>query len=354
MITLEERAAEFREVVSACTLCPLSVTRTKAVPGEGPLTAEVMCIGEAPGVNEDKQGMPFVGAAGNFLTELLAAGGLKREDVYICNVLKCRPPSNRDPMPDEIQACSEYLDLQLDMVDPLVVITLGRFSMAKWFPQQTISRIHGSVKEDVGRLIVPMYHPAAALHQGSLRQVLLDDFAKLPAILARAKAMRATGSDAPTRSPDSASLTDEGQHPGPAVEHTQEPKAFEQQNSSSSFRHPVRHESEQGETEASLPAIRAPGPQAPGLSAESASLAGEGESDAAEPFAERDSPSILPSPAGYESGEENPSPAVRAESPADHEAQPNGVAAGPRPTQELTAEQAAASAAKSAQLSLYE
>jgi DNA polymerase len=141
-------------------------------------------------VNEDKQGRPFVGAAGQFLSELLAAAGLTRETVYICNVLKCRPPSNRDPLPNEIESCSEYLDLQLDMVDPLVVVTLGRFSMSKWFPQQTISRIHGSVKEVEGRFIVPMYHPAAALHQGSLRQVLLDDFARLPAILERARAGR--------------------------------------------------------------------------------------------------------------------------------------------------------------------
>jgi DNA polymerase len=149
-----------------------------------------MCIGEAPGVNEDKQGRPFVGAAGQFLSELLGAGGLAREDVYICNVLKCRPPGNRDPLPDEIEACSEYLELQLDMVDPLVVVTLGRFSMSKWFPQQAISRIHGTVKEVDGRFIVPMYHPAAALHQGNLRQVLLDDFARLPAILQRARANR--------------------------------------------------------------------------------------------------------------------------------------------------------------------
>jgi DNA polymerase len=192
VITVEERASELYEVVRACTLCPLSATRTLAVPGEGPLDAEIMCIGEAPGVNEDKQGRPFVGAAGQFLSELLAAAGLVREDVYICNVLKCRPPANRDPLPDEIEACSEYLDLQLDLVDPLVVITLGRFSMSKWFPQQAISRIHGSVKEVDGRLIVPMYHPAAALHQGSLRQVMLDDFAKLPAVLERARRQRDT------------------------------------------------------------------------------------------------------------------------------------------------------------------
>ena len=198
MITLEERAGELYDVVRSCTMCALSVTRTHAVPGEGPLNAEVMCIGEAPGMNEDKQGRPFVGAAGQFLGELLAAAGLTREQVYICNVLKCRPPGNRDPLPGEIEACAEYLDLQLDMVDPLVVVTLGRFSMSKWFPQQAISRIHGSVKEVDGRFIVPMYHPAAALHQGNLRQVLLDDFARLPMILDRARAARtATTGSAP-------------------------------------------------------------------------------------------------------------------------------------------------------------
>lgn len=190
MITEAERAAELYDVIRTCTLCALSQTRTNAVPGEGPLDAEVMCIGEAPGVNEDKQGKPFVGASGQFLSELLAAAGLTRESVYICNVLKCRPPSNRDPLPNEIEACSEYLDLQLDLVDPLVVVTLGRFSMAKWFPQQAISRIHGSVKEVDGLFVVPMYHPAAALHQGNLRQVLLDDFARIPAILERARARR--------------------------------------------------------------------------------------------------------------------------------------------------------------------
>ncbi|MGB4862539.1 MAG: uracil-DNA glycosylase [Tepidiformaceae bacterium] len=193
MITAVERADELYDVIRTCTLCALSQTRTNAVPGEGPLDAEVMCIGEAPGVNEDKQGRPFVGSSGQFLSQLLAAAGLTRESVYICNVLKCRPPSNRDPLPNEIEACSEYLDLQLDLVDPLVVITLGRFSMAKWFPKQAISRIHGNVKEVDGLFVVPMYHPAAALHQGNLRQVLIDDFARIPAILERARARRVEG-----------------------------------------------------------------------------------------------------------------------------------------------------------------
>jgi len=192
VITLEERAADLYDVVRGCTLCALSETRTLAVPGEGPPDSEIMFIGEAPGMNEDKQGRPFVGAAGQFLSELLAAAGLTRESVYICNVLKCRPPANRDPLPNEMEACAEYLDLQLDLVDPLVVVTLGRYSMSRWFPQQAISRIHGSVKEADGRFIVPMYHPAAALHQGSLRQVLLDDFARLPMILEKARASRSS------------------------------------------------------------------------------------------------------------------------------------------------------------------
>lgn len=190
MITGEERAAELYEVIRSCTMCALAETRMNAVPGEGPLSAEVMCIGEAPGMNEDKQGRPFVGAAGKFLDELLAAGGLRRDEVYICNVLKCRPPGNRDPMPGEIEACAEYLDLQIDLVDPLVIVTLGRFSMSRWFPQQAISRIHGSVRESDGRLIIPMYHPAAALHQQNLRQVLIEDFRQLPKVLERARARR--------------------------------------------------------------------------------------------------------------------------------------------------------------------
>lgn len=208
MISTEDRATELYDIVRGCQSCILAQTRTNAVPGEGPLDADVMCIGEAPGVNEDKQGRPFVGAAGQFLSELLAAAGLQRDEVYICNVLKCRPPGNRDPLPAEIDACSEYLDLQIDMVDPLVIVTLGRFSMSKWFPQQAISRIHGSVKETDGRFIVPMYHPAAALHQGNLRQVLLDDFAKLPAILDRARRKRAesNGLYAPREGPAPAGL----------------------------------------------------------------------------------------------------------------------------------------------------
>ena len=176
--------------VRGCTRCQLATTRTLAVPGEGPLDAEVMFIGEAPGQNEDKQGRPFVGASGQFLEELLAAAGLSRPEVYICNVLKCRPPGNRDPLPAEIESCRDYLDEQVDLVDPLVIVTLGRFSMAKYFPNQVISRIHGRARETAGCFYVPMYHPAAALHQGSLRSVMLEDFGQLPALLERARRSR--------------------------------------------------------------------------------------------------------------------------------------------------------------------
>lgn len=191
MTTQTSRAEDLSSRVRTCERCPLAETRTNAVPGEGPLNAEVLLIGEAPGMNEDKQGRPFVGQAGQFLEELLAAAGLKRQEVYICNVLKCRPPANRDPAPDEIAACRDYLDEQIEMVDPLVVVTLGRFSMAKWFSGQTISRIHGTVKEADGRFVVPMFHPAAALHQQNLRPTILNDFRMVPAVLERARRLRA-------------------------------------------------------------------------------------------------------------------------------------------------------------------
>ena len=183
---LDEIAAEIR----VCTRCELHRTRTNSVPGEGPADARIMLIGEAPGWNEDQQGRPFIGAAGKFLEELLAAAGLKRSDVFITNVVKSRPPGNRDPLPDEIAACAPFLQRQIDTIDPDVIVTLGRFSMAKWFPGERISRIHGQPKNDGKRLIVPMYHPAAALHQQTLKATILEDFAKLPRILAEAEAAR--------------------------------------------------------------------------------------------------------------------------------------------------------------------
>ena len=178
------------EEVRSCPKCELARTRTNAVPGAGNPNARVMLVGEGPGWHEDQQGLPFVGNAGKFLNELLGKAGLERDDVFITNVVKCRPPGNRDPLPDEIAACAPYLDRQIAQIDPDVIVTLGRFSMSKWFPGERISRIHGQPKRDGRRLIVPMYHPAAALHQASLRGAIEDDFAKLPKFLAEAEDQR--------------------------------------------------------------------------------------------------------------------------------------------------------------------
>ena len=158
--------------------------RTCVVPGEGPGQIDVMFIGEAPGFHEDKQGRPFVGPAGQFLEELLAIAGLKRDQVYICNVIKCRPPNNRDPLPTEIASCSHWLDSQIKLLAPKIIVTLGRYSMARWFAGQSISKIHGRPVVKDATVIFPMYHPAAALHQQSLRATIEDDMRKLPAILA--------------------------------------------------------------------------------------------------------------------------------------------------------------------------
>jgi DNA polymerase len=173
---LEQIVAE----VTACTACQLYKGRKLPVPGEGPADAALMFIGEGPGFHENEQGRPFVGAAGRFLEELLGTIDLTREQVFIGNVVKCRPPGNRDPQLDEIQACSDFLERQIQAINPKVIITLGRFSMARYFPKARISNIHGQAKWVQSRLIVPMYHPAAALHQPSLREVVRNDFSRLP------------------------------------------------------------------------------------------------------------------------------------------------------------------------------
>lgn len=179
-----EALQDIREEVAVCTRCELYRGATNAVPGEGNPEARILLIGEAPGFHEDTQGMPFVGNSGKFLTELLAKASLSREDVFITNVVKHRPPGNRDPLPDEISACALWLDKQISIIDPDVIVTLGRFSLAKYFPGERISKIHGQPKEIDGRFVVPMYHPAAALHNGSLRPELEADFLKLPRLLA--------------------------------------------------------------------------------------------------------------------------------------------------------------------------
>lgn len=178
---LEQVAQE----VSACERCILSYSRKKAVPGEGPANASIMFIGEGPGFHENEQGRPFVGAAGRFLEELLASIGMERTQVFITNVVKCRPPGNRDPLPEELEACSDYLERQIQAVNPKVIVTLGRYSMARYFPNAKISEVHGQAMRVRGRLVVPMYHPAAALHQASLKPAVERDFALLPELIAK-------------------------------------------------------------------------------------------------------------------------------------------------------------------------
>ncbi|MGH2588835.1 MAG: uracil-DNA glycosylase family protein [Dehalococcoidia bacterium] len=179
--------SDLAQMILRCPDCRLCETRTQAVPGEGPEDAEIMFIGEGPGFNEDRTGRPFVGAAGKFLDQLLGAAGLKREEVFIANVVKCRPPNNRDPMPDEIAACGTWLDRQIELIKPAVIVTLGRHSMNRFIPGATISRIHGVPRDLDGIMVVPMFHPAAALHQERYRSLILADFQKLPEILAAAK-----------------------------------------------------------------------------------------------------------------------------------------------------------------------
>ncbi len=157
------------------------------MPGAGDPNAEIMFIGEGPGFHENQQGLPFVGAAGQFLDELLAEAGLTREKVFITNVVKCRPPGNRDPQVEELEACKPYLERQIGAINPPVIVTLGRFSMAHFISHGKISGIHGMSHWVNGRMIVPMYHPAAALHQPSLRSLVKDDFAKLPKMIRQAQ-----------------------------------------------------------------------------------------------------------------------------------------------------------------------
>ena len=188
MSELEVLAGE----VAKCTQCLLHQGRTKAVPGEGVENADIMFIGEAPGFHEDQQGRPFVGAAGKFLDELLDSINLKREQVFITNVIKCRPPGNRDPLPEEMEACKPFLDRQIELIQPKLVVTLGRFSMARAFPKARISRIHGQPRKIGGVVYYPMYHPAAALHQPSLRHTVEEDMRRIPELIEQAAQMAET------------------------------------------------------------------------------------------------------------------------------------------------------------------
>lgn len=182
VVTTLETTGQFtalNQKIMACTLCTLAKTRNRAVPGEGHDHAEIMFVGEAPGSNEDQQGRPFVGRAGQFLDQLIDSVGLHRQDVFITNVVKCRPPNNRDPMPFELATCLPYLEQQIELIDPRVVVTLGRHSLGTFFPGELISRAHGTVRKKGERHFFAMYHPAAALHKERYRQTIMDDMRKL-------------------------------------------------------------------------------------------------------------------------------------------------------------------------------
>ena len=178
--------SELCQQIAQCRQCEIAKFRTKVVPGEGAEDADIMFIGEAPGYHEDQLGRPFVGQAGQFLDKLLESIDLKREQVYIANVIKCRPQSNRDPLPTEISNCRHWLDKQIEIIVPRIIVTLGRYSMARYFPGKTISKIHGIAQKKDGIVYFPMYHPAAALHQQSLRQTIEADMKKIPGLLGEA------------------------------------------------------------------------------------------------------------------------------------------------------------------------
>jgi uracil-DNA glycosylase family 4 len=198
-VTPEERRQALNEIaaeVAACKRCPLYAGRTRAVPGEGHPETEVVFVGEGPGYNEDQQGRPFVGAAGTLLNELLGAIGWQREEVFVTNVVKCRPPGNRDPQPAEIAACAPYLERQLEVLDPALVVTLGRHSLQTFMPGARIGGAHGTerpVDASTGAASATayaLYHPAAALRQGGLKETMYEDMAGLPDALIRARQRR--------------------------------------------------------------------------------------------------------------------------------------------------------------------
>jgi uracil-DNA glycosylase family 4 len=199
---LEGIAAEVR----VCTRCRLHETRTRAVPGEGDPDTEVVFVGEGPGFNEDQQGRPFVGRAGDLLVRLLESIGWRRDDVFITNIVKCRPPENRDPEPDEVAACAPYLQRQLEALDPAVVVTLGRHSMGRFMPGARISQAHGTVRPADpatgarDATVFAMYHPAAALRTPAIERESFEDIARIPTVLVDSRTRRAaasTGEDAP-------------------------------------------------------------------------------------------------------------------------------------------------------------
>jgi DNA polymerase len=185
----EGRLAAIADEVRACSRCALANRRTLAVPGEGNVLSDVLLVGEGPGAREDATGRPFVGPAGQLLDELLHSIGWARRDVFITNVVKCRPPGNRDPEPAEVAACASYLDRQEQALDPAVIVTLGRHSLQRYLPGARIGAVHGRLRRAPGgQHVFPMYHPAAALHQASLRETLFHDVRGLPSALLTARA----------------------------------------------------------------------------------------------------------------------------------------------------------------------
>jgi len=174
---------EIARLVRQCSDCELGRGRKNAVPGEGSPDADLMIIGEGPGAQEDLLGRPFVGRAGQFLDELLGYIGLKREDVFIANMVKCRPPENRDPLPAEVSACDKYLERQIELLEPLLIVTLGRVSLARFFPGESMTRARGKVREKDGRFIYPVMHPAAALYRQEVRPGIIEDFKAIPNVL---------------------------------------------------------------------------------------------------------------------------------------------------------------------------
>jgi len=187
---------DLNQKIASCQKCPLFKTRTQVVPGKGHPKAEIMFIGEAPGQKEDQTGEPFVGAAGKFLNEMLETINLKREDVYIANVCKCRPPNNRDPLPEEVIACWPWLLEQINLLQPKLIVTLGRHSMERFLPSFKISQIHGKAlrrkiegihSSAKGQVFYTLYHPAAALYNGSMRETLIKDFQRIPKLIKKIK-----------------------------------------------------------------------------------------------------------------------------------------------------------------------
>lgn len=204
-LSLKERQTAMEKIASevrVCPKCPLSKSRTKAVPGDGPVNAEIMFVGEAPGFHEDQQGLPFVGASGKYLEQLLELIGLTRKDVFITNIVRCRPPQNRDPERLEIETCEPYLDRQIALIQPRIIATLGRYSMAKFFPDGKISKIHGVPKKEEGRIYYPLFHPAAVLRNPALREPMEEDFKRMKKLLEELRAAEpAKDDDAPPPPP---------------------------------------------------------------------------------------------------------------------------------------------------------